>query len=139
MEGGKGELQEEIETGMLKIRKTIEEREEGKMDNKNRRGWWAEECWEKKRGVRKKLRNWRKRRGEVERYREKKKEYREMCKRKKKDEKERIREIGEAKTERKVWELINRVRKRRKKINEDINLEEWKEYFMELMGWKTES
>lgn len=29
MERGKGELQEEIETGMLKIRKTIEEREDG--------------------------------------------------------------------------------------------------------------
>lgn len=35
--------------------------------------------------------------------------------------------------------MISRVRKRRKRINEDINLEEWKEYFMELMGWKTES
>lgn len=39
MEGGESELQEEIETGMLKIRKTIEEREEGRMDNKNRRRW----------------------------------------------------------------------------------------------------
>lgn len=44
MEGGESELQEEIETGMLKIRKTIEEREKGRMDNKNRRGWWTEEC-----------------------------------------------------------------------------------------------
>lgn len=44
----------------------------------------------------------------MERYREKKKEYREMCERKKKDEKERIREIREAKTEGKVWELISR-------------------------------
>lgn len=32
------ELQEEIETVMLKIRKTIAEREEGRMNNKNRRG-----------------------------------------------------------------------------------------------------
>lgn len=54
--------------------------------------------------MRKELRrNWRKGRGEVERYREKKKEYRKMCERKKKDEKERmIREIEEAKTEGKV-------------------------------------
>jgi len=42
MEGGEGELQEEIETGMLKIRKTIEKREEGRMDNKNRRGCGAD-------------------------------------------------------------------------------------------------
>ncbi|XP_024883667.1 trichohyalin-like [Temnothorax curvispinosus] len=58
-----------------------------------------------------------------------------MCERKKKEEKERmIREIGEARTERKVWELIGRVRKRRKRINEEIKPEEWKEYFMEFMG-----
>lgn len=88
---------------MLKIRKTIAEREEGRMNNKNRRGWW-----EKKKRERKELRNWRKGRGEVEKYREKKKEYREMCERKKKDEKERIREIREAKTEGKVWKLISR-------------------------------
>lgn len=59
----------------------------------------------------------------MERYREKKKEYRKMCERKKKDGKERriiIREIGKAKTKGKVWELISRVRKRRKKVNEDI-------------------
>lgn len=66
MEEGEDELQEEIETEMLKIRKTIAEREEGRM-NKNRRGWW-----EKKKRERKELRNWRKGREEVERYRKKK-------------------------------------------------------------------
>jgi len=38
-----------------------------------------------------------------------------------------------AKTEGKVWKLINRERKRRKRINEKIRMEEWKEYFMRLM------
>jgi len=42
--------------------------------------------------------------------------------------------VGEAKTEGKVWELVNRERKRRKRINETIELEEWKEYFMGLLG-----
>lgn len=75
--------------------------------------------------MRKELRKWRKGKGEVEGYREGMREYREMCKRKKKEEKERmIREIGEARTEGKVWELIGRVRKRRKRINEEIKLEE---------------
>lgn len=33
-----------------------------------------------------------------------------------------------------VWELINRERKKRVGINEGIGMEEWKEYFMELLG-----
>lgn len=33
-----------------------------------------------------------------------------------------------------VWELINRERKKRVGINEVIGMEEWKEYFMELLG-----
>jgi len=43
-------------------------------------------------------------------------------------------ETGEAKTEGKVWELIKEERKGRKKINEKIRMEDWKEYFMEIMG-----
>jgi len=39
-----------------------------------------------------------------------------------------------ARTERKIWELVNRERKRRKRINEEIRMEEWKEYFMRLVG-----
>ncbi|XP_071580245.1 uncharacterized protein [Temnothorax nylanderi] len=135
--GGKRDMQEEIEEGMSKIRRVIEEneKENGRRATKNGRGWWDEECRERKREVRKELRKWRKGKGEVERYREGRKEYRETCERKKKEEKERmIREIGEARTEEKVWELIGRVRKRRKRINEEIKMEDWKEYFMELMG-----
>jgi len=45
-----------------------------------------------------------------------------------------IKEIGEANTEAKVWESTGRIRKKRKRINEEIKMEEWKEYFMELMG-----
>ncbi|XP_024884283.1 trichohyalin-like [Temnothorax curvispinosus] len=133
----KRDLQEEIEEGTRKIRRVIEENEDKNERGtvKNKRGWWNEECTESKREVRRELRKWRKGKGEAERYRESRKEYREMCDRKKKEEKERmIREIGEAKTEGKVWELIGRVRKRRRRVNEEIKPEEWKEYFMELMG-----
>ncbi|XP_071572354.1 uncharacterized protein [Temnothorax nylanderi] len=135
--GGNRDLQEEIEEGTMKIRKVIEENEDKSEKGaiKNRRGWWDEECTEGKRGVRRELRKWRKGKGEVERYRERKKEYRDMCERKKKEEKERmIREIEEARTEGEVWKLIGRARKRRKRVNEEIKQEEWKEYFMELMG-----
>jgi len=41
--------------------------------------------------------------------------------------------------ERKVWELVNKERKRRRRINEDIKMEEWKEYFMEQLGGVGES
>lgn len=36
--------------------------------------------------------------------------------------------------ESKMWEIINKERKKKKGINEEIELEEWKEYFMKVMG-----
>jgi len=54
---------------------------------------------------------------------------------KKREEKEKmVKEEGVARTKRNVWELVNKERKRRKRINEDINMEEWKEYFMKQLG-----
>jgi len=38
------------------------------------------------------------------------------------------------KREGEVWEIINRERGRRGRINEGIDMEEWKEYFMGLLG-----
>ena len=34
----------------------------------------------------------------------------------------------------KVWEIINRERKGRRRVNKEIGKEEWKEHFMELIG-----
>jgi len=45
------------------------------------------------------LRRWRKEKGEGEKYRSSKKEYKEIYERKKKEERERIIQVGEAKTE----------------------------------------
>ena len=42
--------------------------------------------------------------------------------------------MAEAKTENKVWEIVNRGRKSRKRVDEKIKKEEWKEYFMGLLG-----
>ena len=44
------------------------------------------------------------------------------------------REAEEAKTEGKVWELVNKERKRRERIKGGIEMREWKEYFMALLG-----
>lgn len=37
-----------------------------------------------------------------------------------------------------VWEIINRERKRRVRINDGIGMEKWKEYFMRLLGGRKE-
>lgn len=47
------------------------------------------------------------------------------------------RKIKDVKREHKVWEIVNRERKGRKRVNEDIEMGEWKEYFslnIELVG-----
>ncbi|XP_043263108.1 uncharacterized protein LOC122403575 [Colletes gigas] len=45
-----------------------------------------------------------------------------------------VREVAEAKTENRVWEIVNRGRKKRKGVDESIKKEEWKEHFMGLLG-----
>lgn len=58
-----------------------------------------------------------------------------LCKREKEEKVERWeREIREVKTEAQIWEIVNRERKRRKGINERIEMEEWDEYFRESLG-----
>lgn len=49
--------------GRLKV--AMKEVEEMRKGEKGRSGWWDEECWEEKRGVRRKLREekWKRRRG----------------------------------------------------------------------------
>lgn len=42
-------------------------------------------------------------------------------------------QIEEAKQEGQIWEVVNKERKRRK-VNREIGMEEWKEYFRGLLG-----
>jgi len=114
--GNEREVGEEVEKMNERIKKALEGY--GKGDNKRerrRQGWWDKEYAEEKEKVRQKLRRWRKGEEGGERYREEKRKYREMCKRKKKEEGERlIREAGEARTGSKVWEIVNRERRKTK-------------------------
>ena len=48
------------------------------------KGWWDEECREKKEKVRRALRKWKRERGKREEYRKKRLEYRKLCDEKKK-------------------------------------------------------
>ena len=40
----------------------------------------------------------------------------------------------EARNESQVWEIVNKDRKKKRRVNERIEMEEWKEYFMCLLG-----
>lgn len=44
------------------------------------------------------------------------------------------RQIEEAKQEGQIWEVVNKEKKRRKEVNREIGMEEWKEYFRGLLG-----
>ena len=52
----------------------------------------------------------------------------------KREKRERVmREVAKAKTENKVREIMNRGRKSRKRMNEGIGNEQWKEYLKALL------
>lgn len=58
-----------------------------------------------------------------------------MCERKKKEEAEEwAKEAREAKTEGKMWKIVNRERRKRRRMNEGISAKKWREYFMGLLG-----
>lgn len=84
--------------------------------------------------TKKKMRKWRRGKCEMEEYLKERKEYKIWCREKKKEyerqEEEKIRKI---KTEQEAWKYINRFRKRRKGVSEEISEERWKRYFMETL------
>lgn len=69
-----------------------------------------------------------------ERYLKEKKEYRKLCEMKKeKRNEELMKEARETKTQKQIWEVINREKRKKVKINRKIGFEEWDEYFRELL------
>lgn len=133
-EKGLGEVLKEVGK---KIREAMEEAEKSRGGgNKGTRRCCDEECKERKREVRRELREWRRKgRGEGEIYRRKKREYNELCRRKKEEENKRwARNAMEVRRKDEVWEIVNRERRGRRKINEGIRIDEWREYFMTLLG-----
>ncbi|KAK0169380.1 hypothetical protein PV328_012122, partial [Microctonus aethiopoides] len=103
------------------------------------RKWWDKECKSKKRELKKELKKWRKGMTGKEKYLKERKKFKEMCREKerKKQEKE-LAEIKEAKTEKKIWEFINKYRKARPGVNKNIGIEVWKEHFCQLLKGTTE-
>lgn len=70
-----------------------------------------------------------------EKYKGEKKRYKKLYEEKKRKENERWeRKVKEMSREKEVWEIVNRERSGRRRVNEDIEMEEWKEHFMKLLG-----
>ncbi|KAK2574800.1 hypothetical protein KPH14_012991, partial [Odynerus spinipes] len=93
---------------------------------------WIDSDWkERKRKLRKKLRDWKKGKCNKEELWQERKEYKEWCefKRRKLIEEEEVK-LYNIKSEKEVWSYINRFRRRREEINEDITIEEWRQHFM---------
>lgn len=88
---------------------------------------------EKKREMRKELRRLRKDKISREECIRKRGEYKKWCKgEKKKHEKEEEEKIKTIKTEKEAWKYINKYKKKREKITENIGIESWKRHFMEI-------
>ena len=84
--------------------------------------------------MRRELRRWRREGGDGKDYKERKKEYTRVCEEKKKKKVDRWeKEVEGIRTEGQVWKVVNRERKRRRGVNEEIKIEEWDEYFRELL------
>ncbi|XP_076287327.1 uncharacterized protein LOC143212411 [Lasioglossum baleicum] len=130
--GGDG-LQEDWEGLKGKILEAIGEM--GKNEKIKRKGWWDEECRVGKQLAREELRKWRKEGGDGLAFRERKREYQKLCEERKKKEREKWeKEIEGIKTESQVWKVVSRERKRRSRIDERIRMEEWEQYFRDLLG-----
>jgi hypothetical protein len=123
------ELREVIEKATRKKEVTVK----GSKRTGRKNGWWGRECEQSKNEVVKALREWRRNRIDGSRFLEAKRRYRERCKEKKKQKREREeKEIKEIKTERGVWKYINRERKKKESVSEEITMQEWEENFMKV-------
>ncbi|XP_070162472.1 golgin subfamily A member 6-like protein 22 [Polyergus mexicanus] len=123
------EIENKVNNSILKIRKKIIPWKIG------RREWHSKEWREKKRELRKELRRMKKGKINREEYIGKRREYKIWCdNEKKKHEKEEEKKIKLIRTEEKAWKYINKYRKKREKIDENIDLESWNSHFMELLG-----
>lgn len=95
--------------------------------------WWDRECWEGKKKLKKVFKRGN-REGREEEIRIARIEYKQLCNKKRDEWKKREEKIWrEIRTDKQAWGYINRFRKKRKKVNKEIMMEEWKKYFMELL------
>lgn len=96
--------------------------------------WWDRSCTKQKRKAKSAYRNWKKGIDCRSKYQEERREWRELCKSKEKEckefEEEQLRLI---KNENEVWAFLNRSRKKRVKVEGNIENKTWKEHFVSLL------
>ncbi|XP_046145405.1 vicilin-like seed storage protein At2g18540 [Osmia bicornis bicornis] len=129
-----GKIEEDMEAMIEQFKRGLEKSREKEQRSK-KKGWWDEECKKRKRELSGVLREWRKGRTEGESYSKAKREYNSLCKDKKREKNKRfIKEVEEARTDREVWRIVNRERKKREQVHANIKEDEWKIHFMNLLG-----
>ena len=105
-----------------------------KLKNRVSQKWWDEECWRAKKKVNSTLRKWKKGEVTLEFLNAEKKRYKDFLKEKRRKEEINYQEeLKSITNEREAWEHINKNRKTKTKICESIKMEEWKNYFQELL------
>ena len=98
------------------------------------KAWYDKERKERKREMRRKMRKFMKGKCSREALIEGKRAFKQWCKqRKERHEEEEMEKIKKIKTEQEAWKYINKYRRRREGIGEDISEEEWKNHFMEIL------
>ncbi|XP_012535403.1 golgin subfamily A member 6-like protein 6 [Monomorium pharaonis] len=101
--------------------------------------WHSKEWKRKKRYLRAMMRRMKKGKISREDYVQKRKHYKEWCKEeKKRHEEKEERKIKNISTEKEAWKYINKYRKKREGIDEEIELGNWKKHFMDLLRGKEE-
>lgn len=128
----KGERDRRGKNGRLK--KAIRETEKELRKERSR----DEECRRVKREVREVLREWERRVGVGEEYK-KRLEYKRLCEKTNEENDRWEKEAAKVRRETEVLEILNKEKKKKKRIKEGIEREKWREYYMRsLGGWRTE-
>ncbi|XP_071582471.1 uncharacterized protein [Temnothorax nylanderi] len=97
--------------------------------------WWDRSCTRKKREVKRQYRRWRSGKGSKEDYLEGKKGLKGWLEKKRMEKREREEEeLRKLKDEKKIWNYINSRRKKKEWKENNIPKENWRSYFMELLG-----
>lgn len=113
-----------------KIKWAVKKRERTRKKTVGWKPWWDSECWIEKRKLRQLVK--RAERGDIKQARIK---YKKLCEKKIEEWKQKEEEsLKEIKTEVEAWKYVNRFRKRKREVCKGIRIEEWKRYFMELLG-----
>ena len=124
------ELKEKIQKAAARKKQTIY-----KEDKKDK--WWDGECIEWKKGLKEELTKCAREESPVENYRKKKKEYRGKIQRKKETWVESWTEkLKKDKSEKTMWKSLNRGRKIRNALVEEITDKKWREHFKKQLEGK---